>query len=55
MINETRALWGEEATEEHPATFTVLGAEPLPDKPEARRPAVIVCGGGAFTHIAPQE
>lgn len=37
------------------ATFTYLGAEPLPDKPNGRRPAVIICGGGAFTHIAPHE
>ena len=55
MIVENHALWGEEPTEEYPATFTYLGAEPLPDKPNGRRPAVIICGGGAFTHIAPHE
>ena len=55
MIVENHALWGEEPTEEYPATFTYLGAEPLPDKPNGRRPAVIICGGGAFTHIAPYE
>ena len=53
MIIESHALWGEEPTEEYPATFTYLGAEPLPDKPNGRRPAVIICGGGGFTHIAP--
>ena len=55
MIIENHALWGEEPTEEYPATFTYLGAEPLPDKPNGRRPAVIICGGGGFTHIAPHE
>ena len=30
MIVENHALWGEEPTEEYPATFTYLGAEPLP-------------------------
>ena len=55
MIVENHALWGEESTEDYPATFTYLGAEPLPDKPNGRRPAVIICGGGAFTHIAPHE
>ena len=55
MIVENHSLWGEEPTEEYPATFTYLGAEPLPDKPNGRRPAVIICGGGAFTHIAPHE
>ena len=55
MIVENHALWGEEPTEEYPATFTFLGAEPLPDKPNGRRPAVIICGGGGFTHIAPHE
>lgn len=55
MIVENHALWGEEPTEEYPATFTYLGAEPLPDKPNGRRPAVIICGGGGFTHIAPHE
>ena len=53
MIVESHALWGEEPTEEYPATFTYMGAEPLPGKPNGRRPAVIICGGGAFTHIAP--
>ena len=33
MIVENHALWGEEPTEDYPATFTYLGAEPLPDKP----------------------
>ncbi len=55
MIIENHALWGEEPTEDYPATFTYLGAEPLPDKPNGRRPAVIICGGGGFTHIAPHE
>ena len=55
MIIENHALWGEEPTEDYPATFTYLGAEPLPDKPNGRRPAVIICGGGGFTHIAPQS
>lgn len=55
MIVENHALWGEEPTEDYPATFTYLGAEPLPDKPNGRRPAVIICGGGGFTHIAPHE
>ena len=49
MIIENHALWGEEPTEDYPATFTYLGAEPLPDKPNGRRPAVIICGGGGFT------
>lgn len=31
MIVENHALWGEEPTEEYPATFTYLGAEPLPE------------------------
>ena len=44
MIIENHALWGEEPTEDYPATFTYLGAEPLPDKPNGRRPAVIICG-----------
>lgn len=45
MIIENHALWGEEPTEDYPATFMYLGAEPLPDKPNGRRPAVIICGG----------
>ena len=28
---------------------------PSRDKPNGRRPAVIICGGGGFTHIAPHE
>lgn len=55
MIVENHALWGEEPTEDYPATFTYLGAEPLPDKPNGRRPAVTICGGGGFMHIAPHE
>ena len=55
MIIENHALWGEEPTEEQPATYTFYGMEPLPAAPDAKRPAVIVCGGGGFSHIAPHE
>lgn len=55
MIIEQHALWGDEATADRPATYTAYLADPLPAKPDARRPAAIICGGGAFTRIAEHE
>lgn len=55
MIIEQHVLWGDEATAERPATFTAYLADSLPAAPDARRPAVIVCGGGAFRRIAAHE
>lgn len=55
MIVESHALWGEEATPEHPATFTAYLAEPVPAQADALRPAMVVCGGGAFKLIAAHE
>lgn len=55
MVIEQRALWGEEPTEDKPATYTAYLVDNVPDNPDAKRPAVIICGGGAFQHIAPHE
>ena len=55
MIIEKRALWGEEPTEQYPATYTTYLADPMPESTHAPRPAVVICGGGGFTHIAPHE
>lgn len=55
MKIEQHALWGEEPTVEQPATYTAYLMEALPGKPDAKRPAVVVCGGGAFQTIAPHE
>lgn len=55
MVIETHALWGEEPTEAYPATYTVYLHEELPDTDHAPRPAVVIVGGGGFTHIAPHE
>ena len=55
MIIEQHALWGDEPTADHPATYTAYLADPMPAKPDARRPAVVVCGGGGFTTIAAHE
>lgn len=55
MIIEKRALWGEEPTEQYPATYTTYLADPMPESTHVPRPAVVICGGGGFTHIAPHE
>ena len=55
MIIETYALWGEEPVPDYPATFTSYLADANPKAPGALRPAVIICGGGSFTHIARHE
>ena len=55
MIIETHALWGEEPVPDYPATFTSYLADANPKAPGALRPAVIICGGGSFTHIARHE
>lgn len=55
MIIEKRALWGEEPTEQYPATYTTYLADPVPESTAGPRPAVVICGGGGFTHIAPHE
>ena len=55
MIIEQLALWGDEATQEHPATFTTYLADPMPEHEDVRRPAAIICGGGSFTHVGVHE
>ncbi len=55
MITERHALWGDEPTEEYPATYTAYLADPVPAREDLGRPAVVICGGGSFTHIAPHE
>lgn len=55
MIIETNALWGEFTVPDYPATYTTYLTEPLPAVPDVRRPAVVICGGGSFTSIAPHE
>ena len=55
MVIEQHALWGEEPTEDKPASYTAYLVDNIPGKLDAKRPAVIVCGGGAFQHIAPHE
>ncbi|MDY4041981.1 MAG: alpha/beta hydrolase [Collinsella sp.] len=55
MIIEKHALWGDEATPEHPATFTAYLADQLPKASAETHPAVVIAGGGGFTHIAPHE
>lgn len=55
MIIEQHALWGDEPTEEHPATYTAYLADPVPARAELPRPAVVICGGGGFTTIAAYE
>ena len=55
MIIEQHALWGEETTPVYPATYTAYLADKLPNTTTGPRPAVIICGGGGFTHIAAHE
>ena len=55
MIIEQSALWADEPTEEHPATYTAYLADPVPAREKLPRPAVVICGGGGFTGIAPHE
>lgn len=55
MQIEAHALWGETATPEAPATYTSYLLDTMPANPAIKRPAVIVCGGGAFKLIAPHE
>lgn len=55
MIIEQHALWGDEPTPEHPATYKAYLADPLPKAPDALRPAVVILGGGGFHHISPHE
>lgn len=55
MIIEQHAVWGEEPTEARPATYSAYLMDNLPGAPDAKRPAVVICGGGAFQHIAPHE
>ena len=55
MIIEQHALWGDEATPVYPATYTAYLAEKLPEASACPRPAVVICGGGGFTHVAPHE
>ncbi|OUP08938.1 alpha/beta hydrolase [Collinsella sp. An2] len=55
MIIEQHALWGDESTAEHPATYTAYLADALPGKPDERRPAAVICGGGAFQRVAEHE
>lgn len=55
MIIEQHALWGEEPTEEHPATYTAYIADAPTSNPQAKRPAMVVCGGGAFHHVVAHE
>ncbi len=55
MIIEQHALWGDETTPVYPATYTAYLAEKLPEASACPRPAVVVCGGGGFTHVAPHE
>ena len=55
MIVEQHALWGEEPTEDYPATYTAYLADPVPARANTPRPAVVICGGGSFTNIAPHE
>ena len=55
MIIEQHALWGDETTPVYPATYTAYLAEKLPEASACPRPAVVICGGGGFTHVAPHE
>lgn len=55
MVIEQHALWGDDPTDEHPATFTAYLADPVPAREHAPRPAVVICGGGGFTNIAAHE
>lgn len=55
MIVEQHALWGDEPTSEHPATYTTYLADPLPEHESELRPAVVICGGGSFTHVGAHE
>ena len=55
MIVEKHALWGEETTPEHPATFTAYLADEVGEGSRRRRPAVVICGGGGFETIAAHE
>lgn len=55
MIIEQHALWGDETTPVYPATYTAYLAEKLPEADARPRPAVVICGGGGFTHVAPHE
>ncbi len=55
MIIEQHALWGDEATSEHPATYTTYLADLMPEQEDTLRPAVVICGGGSFTHVGEHE
>lgn len=55
MIIERHALWGDEPTSDHPATYTAYLADQLPEAAALAHPAVVICGGGGFTHIALHE
>lgn len=55
MICETHALWGDEPTPEHPATYTAYLAEPAADLPDAKMPAMVVVPGGSFRIHGPRE
>lgn len=55
MIVEQQALWAQEATEEHPATFTAYLADAMPEYEKTLRPAAVICGGGSFTHVGAHE
>ena len=55
MIIEEHALWGEEPTPEHPATYRAYLADAFTSAPDAKRPAMVVCGGGGFHHVVSHE
>ena len=55
MIVEQHALWGEEPSAERPAMYTAYLADRVGAGSRNGRPAIIVCGGGGFTHIAEHE
>ena len=55
MIIEQHALWGEEPTPEHPATYTAYLADAMPEHEAELRGAVVICGGGSFTHVGAYE
>ncbi|MBE6469046.1 MAG: alpha/beta hydrolase [Coriobacteriaceae bacterium] len=55
MIIEQHALWGDEPTPEHPATFTAYLADQMPKASATTHPAAVILGGGSFTHIAAHE
>ena len=55
MIIEQHALWGDETTPEHPATYTAYLADGVGEGSRDGRPAAIICGGGSFKTIAAHE